>query len=113
MVDQQDLSVSGPVIPALIGCDSIPNNCCHRVGLLNSIAGLLSTLINVYSQHGGRFSIPAKITVGATASCTTITAILYFLYNFWILQGVREKHEQELELEAGKRATLYKLSDSE
>ncbi|KAM0797679.1 hypothetical protein BDR22DRAFT_796782, partial [Usnea florida] len=66
------------------------------VGLLNSIAGLISTLINVYSQQGGRFSITAKITVGATASCTVITAILYFLYNFWILQGVRKKHQQEL-----------------
>ena len=113
MVDQQDLSVSGPTMLALISHDLLTNDCCHRVGLLNSIAGLLSTLINVYSQHGGRFSITAKITVCATASCTVITAILYFLYNFWILQGVRKKHEQELELEAGKRATLYQSPESE
>ena len=78
---------------------------CNRVGLLNSIAGLISTLINVYSQQGGRFSITAKVTVAATASCTVITAILYFLYNFWILQGVRRKHQKELELESGQRDT--------
>ncbi|CAF9926293.1 MAG: hypothetical protein ALECFALPRED_003409 [Alectoria fallacina] len=76
------------------------------VGLLNSVAGLISTLINVYSQQGGRFSITAKITVGATASCTGITALLYFLYNFWILQGVRKKHQKELELESGKLNTI-------
>ena len=74
----------------------------NRVGLLNSIAGLISTLINVYSQQGGRFSITAKVTVGATASCTAITAMLYFLYNFWILQGVRKRHQRELELGLGK-----------
>ena len=85
----------------------------NKVGLLNSLAGLISTLINVYSQQRGRFSITAKITVGVTASCTVVTAVLYFLYNFWILQGVRKKHQQELELESGKRATLYKLSGSE
>lgn len=67
----------------------------NRVGLLNSLAGLISTLINVYSQQRGRFSITAKITLAATASCTLVTAALYFLYNFWILQGVRKKHEEE------------------
>ena len=83
-------------------------NVLNRVGLLNSVAGLISTLINVYSQQGGRFSITAKITVGATASCTGITALLYFLYNFWILQGVRKKHHrQELELESRGKLDGY------
>lgn len=69
---------------------------------------MISSLINVYSQQGGRFSITARITMAVTASCTVVTAVLYFLYNFWILQGVRKKHEQELELESQKRATVYK-----
>ena len=95
------------------GCANLWGLGVDRVGLLNSIAGLISTLINVYSQQGGRFSITAKITVGATASCSVITAILYLLYNFWILQGVRKKHQQELELESGRRGTWYKLLDGD
>ncbi len=71
----------------------------------------MSTLINVYTGHGGKFSITAKITTGVTASCTVITAILYFLYNFWILQSVKLKHERELELESQKRATMYQLAE--
>ena len=85
----------------------------NRVGLLNSLAGLISTLINVYSQQNGKFSITARITLAVTASCTLITAILYFLYNFWILQGIRKEHAEEWEVENGKRATVYKVADGE
>ena len=69
------------------------------VALLNSIAGLISTLINVYTQHGGNYSITAKVTVIVTSSCTVLMSILFFFYNNWILQNVKENHQKELGLE--------------
>lgn len=67
-----------------------------RVLALNSLAGLVSTLINVYSQQRGRYSITAKVTVMVTAGCTVLMAALFLLYNNWILQNVREDHAKEL-----------------
>ena len=66
-----------------------------RVVALNSLAGLISTLISVYSQHGGKFSITARITVIAAGSCTIVTAILFLLYNNWILEDVKRDHHRE------------------
>ena len=113
LVDKQNFPVSDPPISSSSIDALITYPQPNRAGLLNSLAGLISTLINVYSQQSGRFSITARITIGVTASCTVVTAVLYFLYNFWILQGVRKKHEKELELEAGKRATYYELADND
>lgn len=75
----------------------------NRVVTLNSVAGLISTLINVYSQQGGRYSITAKVTVIATASCTGIMAMLFLLYNNWILEDVKKRHLRELGLDLEKK----------
>lgn len=68
----------------------------NRVVAFNSIAGLISTLINVYSQQGGRYSITAKVTVVVTGSCAVVTAVLFLLYNFCILELVKRKHSEEV-----------------
>lgn len=68
-----------------------------RAGFLNSIAGLISTLVNVYSSQHGHYSITARITITATAVCSLVTAVLFGLYNFWMLQKVKVRHEKELE----------------
>ena len=65
-----------------------------RVLALNALAGLISTLINVYSQQGGRYSITAKVTVIVTGSCTVAMAILFLFYNYWVLAQVRRAHEK-------------------
>ncbi|KAL6719960.1 hypothetical protein ACLMJK_001881 [Lecanora helva] len=63
---------------------------------LNALAGLISTLINVYSQQGGRFSITAKVTVMVTGGCTVVMALLFLIYNNWILEAVKRNHSREL-----------------
>ena len=63
--------------------------------MLNALAGLISTLINVYTQQGGRYSITATITVVATGACTIIMAVLFLVYNYLILGHVKRVHDRE------------------
>ena len=67
-----------------------------RVLMLNALAGLISTLINVYTQQGGRYSITAKVTVMVTGGCTVVMATLFLLYNNWILEAVKRNHHREV-----------------
>jgi ABC-type nickel/cobalt efflux system permease component RcnA len=62
---------------------------------MNSIAGLISTIVNVYSAQNGQYSITAKITTVVTGACTVITAGLFLLYNNWALERVKKRHERE------------------
>lgn len=69
----------------------------NRPGCLNSFAGLISTLINVYSQQNGTWSVTARVTAVVTGACTVITGLLFALYNFWALGRVRRSHGREME----------------
>ncbi|OAK97329.1 hypothetical protein IQ06DRAFT_296496 [Phaeosphaeriaceae sp. SRC1lsM3a] len=64
--------------------------------LLNSIAGLVSTLVNVYSAQDGQYSVTAKVTVVVTAACSTVAAALFLLYNMVMLKLVKRKHAREM-----------------
>ncbi|KAF3008404.1 hypothetical protein E8E13_001331 [Curvularia kusanoi] len=64
--------------------------------LLNSIAGLVSTLVNVYSAQDGQYSVTAKVTIVVTAACSVVTAALFLLYNTVMLRIVKRKHEKEI-----------------
>lgn len=66
-------------------------------GCLNSFAGLISTLVSVYSQQGGSWSVTAWITAAVTGGCMIITGVLFGLYNFWILGRVKRRHGVEME----------------
>jgi len=68
-----------------------------RPGCLNSFAGLISTLINVYTQQSGTWSATAKVTAIVTGACVAVTGGLFALYNFWALEKVRRSHGQEME----------------
>jgi len=65
-------------------------------GTLNSLAGLISTLVNVYSQQNRTWSISAKVTAVVSGICMVILAILFALYNFWILRRIKRKHGKEM-----------------
>jgi hypothetical protein len=63
------------------------------------VAGLVSTIVNVYTAQKGIWSITAKITAIVTGSCVGVAGFLFALYNFWALQKVRVKHERSLDPE--------------
>lgn len=66
---------------------------------MNSFAGLVSSLTNIYTAQSGVWSITAKITVTVIGSCMIISGFLFACYNFWALRRVRKVHERELGLE--------------
>lgn len=65
-------------------------------GCLNSLAGLISTLVNVYAQQSGEWSVTAWVTAGVTAGACLICGVLFALYNFWILRRVKKMHRREM-----------------
>ena len=54
-----------------------------RPALLNSLVGLVTTLINVYTTQGGHWSVTAVVTASVTAFITLVTVTLYVLYALW------------------------------
>ena len=70
------------------------------------MAGLISTLINVYSQQGGAWSITAKVTAIVTGTVMVITGCLFVIYNFWVLAKVKKRHGLELREEGYAREGL-------
>ncbi|OAP60112.1 hypothetical protein AYL99_05114 [Fonsecaea erecta] len=65
---------------------------------MNSVAGLLTTLVNVYTAQHGVWSVTAKITAIVTGSCVGVAGLLFGCYNFWILRRVQKVHEREMGL---------------
>ncbi|KAF2814790.1 uncharacterized protein BDZ99DRAFT_485369 [Mytilinidion resinicola] len=67
-------------------------------GCLNSLAGLVNTLVSVYTAQNRQWSITAKVTVCVTGSCTLVTGLLFVVYNNLVLSKVKRKHEREMQL---------------
>ncbi|TVY31537.1 hypothetical protein LSUB1_G008749, partial [Lachnellula subtilissima] len=58
-------------------------------GCLNSFAGFISTLVNVYSQQGGDWSVTARVTAAVTGACMAVMGVLFGVYEFWVLERVK------------------------
>jgi hypothetical protein len=78
-------------------------------GCLNSLAGLISTLINVYSQQSGAWSITARVTAIVTGSVMVITGCLFAIYNFGILGRVKRRHGREMDVGFGREGLVEKI----
>lgn len=68
-------------------------NTSYRPATLNSIAGLLTTVVNVYTAQKGVWSVTVKITAIVTGCLIAVAGGLFAAYNFWYLEKVREAHE--------------------
>jgi hypothetical protein len=67
-------------------------------GCLHSLAGLVSTMVNVYAQQGGHWSVTAWATAAATGGAMIITGGLFAAYNFGVLAQVKRSHVEDLDL---------------
>ncbi|TVY56181.1 hypothetical protein LSUE1_G009381, partial [Lachnellula suecica] len=65
-------------------------------GCLNSFAGLISTLVGVYSQQGGAWSVTARVTAIVTGACMMVMAALFGVYNWVVLGRVKGEHGREM-----------------
>jgi hypothetical protein len=77
--------------------------------LLNTAAGLLTTLINIYTIKNKCWSIIALLTVTISRVLAASSAGLTVIYKFWKLRIIEEEHTREI------RAGIRKvhLSDSQ
>ena len=66
---------------------------------MNSVAGIITTLVNIYTAQHGVWSIAARISAIVIGSVMISSALLFAVYNFWALRRVRKIHESELGLE--------------
>jgi hypothetical protein len=62
--------------------------------ILNALAGLLAAVTNVYTQQAGEWSTQAIVTAVTEASILVVNVLLFFVYNWWLLQRVRSDHEE-------------------
>lgn len=66
---------------------------------MNSVAGLITTLVNVYTAQHGVWSVTAKVTAIVTGSCVGVGGFLFLVYNFGLLRSIQKTHLKELGLE--------------
>ncbi|KAL3484451.1 hypothetical protein BJX62DRAFT_248413 [Aspergillus germanicus] len=63
--------------------------------LLNTAAGLLTSLINIYTAKGGDWSVMALLTVIVSGVLAATSGGLMVFYKFWKLRIVEADHERE------------------
>ncbi|KAL4889247.1 hypothetical protein BDV59DRAFT_210439 [Aspergillus ambiguus] len=64
--------------------------------LLNAGAGLLTSLISIYTAKSGDWSIMALLTVITTGLSCVISLSLTIYFKFWKLKLVQEEHERQV-----------------
>lgn len=73
-----------------------------RPGATNSVAGLISTLVNIYSARDGKLSVTARVTVAVTAGCSLVFGALFVVHQL-LLMRVKRMHARVMEADE-KRA---------
>ncbi|KAI9730633.1 MAG: hypothetical protein M1818_008115 [Claussenomyces sp. TS43310] len=66
-------------------------------GCLNSLTGLISTLINIYSQQNGDWSVMAKVTAIVTGTSMVVLGGLFVIYNNGVLKRVKKSHSRDMQ----------------
>jgi hypothetical protein len=74
-------------------------------GFMNGFAGLISTLVSVYTQQHGDWSITAKTTAIAEGACMAVCGILFVVYNNLLLEKVKKRHGRDMEQRIGSRVS--------
>ncbi|EED20946.1 conserved hypothetical protein [Talaromyces stipitatus ATCC 10500] len=74
-----------------------------RPTLLNALAGLLTTLVNIYSAQDGDWSIMALLTVILTATVMVVSGTLTAYFYFFKLAEIKKEHEADMILESRLR----------
>lgn len=65
-------------------------------GLLNGLAGILTTIASVYGAQSGRFTATSETTIVVTGVTTLANGILVAFYSLWKLRIVKRRHDKEI-----------------
>ncbi|KAJ6598459.1 hypothetical protein DFH09DRAFT_1258483 [Mycena vulgaris] len=79
------------------------NNRIFLPGTLNSFAGIVSTLVNVYGVQHGVFVTSSKVTIIVTVAAAALCGGLTLLYSMVMLKNVKKAHNQEVGRERAGR----------
>ena len=68
--------------------------------MLNGLAGVVATFTHVYTgqQRGGRWPAQAVVAIGIEAGILVLSALLFTVYNFWLLRWVRNEHDRQVHM---------------
>ncbi|KAG6911022.1 hypothetical protein DXG01_005438 [Tephrocybe rancida] len=72
-------------------------------GLLNSLAGFISTIANIFGVQHGEFSKTGKVTIVVTGASTLICGVLTLYYSLWKIRRVKQRHDREVGMERAGR----------
>ncbi|KAK2593698.1 hypothetical protein QQS21_008606 [Conoideocrella luteorostrata] len=88
------ISVIGMVVLALRHLDNYVwmLNKMIMPGIANCLAGLISTLVGVYSQQHGVWSPTAKVTAIVEGACLGIAGTLFVFFERFLLRKIRDNH---------------------
>ncbi|EIW75734.1 hypothetical protein CONPUDRAFT_65699 [Coniophora puteana RWD-64-598 SS2] len=79
---------------------------CNRIflpGLLNSLAGIISTLTSVFGAQHGVFTATSKSTIIVTGAVAGICAALFGFYQFVLVRRIRREHQKTVGIEMAGR----------
>ncbi|KAJ7217392.1 hypothetical protein B0H12DRAFT_1032126 [Mycena haematopus] len=79
------------------------NNRIFLPGALNSLAGIISTLANVYNAQHGEFVATSKITIIVTIVAAAICGGLTLLYSMVRLRKAKQAHNRQVGREQAGR----------
>ena len=87
-------------------------------GALNSLAGIISTIVNVHTAQQGKYSLTAIVSVTVTAVSAVVNGTLWLVYSNWALKRVQEMHAKEYfgrdtvaKMELGESGGLVEVQD--
>jgi len=67
--------------------------CSQSPGLLNSVAGFITTIVNIYTARSGFWSVSAIITASVTGGCTIFMIGCFLIYDTWLLTTIKKEHK--------------------
>lgn len=65
-------------------------------GLLNSLAGIISVLSNIYGVQHGAYSTTSESAIIVTVAVAVVCACLILIYQFWLLGNIKKEHNREV-----------------
>lgn len=68
-------------------------------GLLNSLAGVISVLSNIYGVQHGTYSTTSESAIIVTVAVAVVCGCLILLYQFWLLRNIKKEHNREVGME--------------
>lgn len=70
---------------------------------MNSLAGILSTIVGIYGAQHGVYNKASIATISVTGGVAVVCGLLTLWYGVWLLGRIKKQHVKEIGIDkAGK-----------